>query len=66
MRLAAFLILAIALLLIGIIVAVENQPQKLPLIQAAAPNPVTVVPWRLFATCPVDRRNIPTLPKETV
>jgi hypothetical protein len=40
---------------------IEHQPQKL-LIHAA--EPATVVPWRLYTTCPLGPQNIPTLPDD--
>jgi hypothetical protein len=60
-ELIAFLILAFVLLTISSIIVIEHQPQKL-LIHAA--EPATVVPWRLYTTCPLGPQNIPTLPDD--
>jgi hypothetical protein len=57
----------VALIVLGIIAFIRwfelpAPTQKRLLIQPTAER--AVVPWRMFALCPVARRNVPTLPDD--
>lgn len=64
MRTVAFLFLLAVVVLFGVIVAIEHQPQRLPLVKANMPTGNTARSNELFAPCPLAPRNLPTPQKE--
>jgi hypothetical protein len=64
-KVIAALIFAALLGAIVAVVTIERRPQTyvLPVVKAAVPL-ADQPAWRLFPLCPVDRRNVPTLPDE--
>jgi hypothetical protein len=41
--------------------SIRSDPLLVDATMSKASEPASVVPWRLYSTCPVDHRNIPIL-----
>lgn len=63
----AIVFLVILAFAIAALVATEHAAPNgdLPLVKAAVPMFPDVPTWRLYMTCPVDRRNVPIVEERT-